>query len=64
MKKVKFPKQLFVAAEPPWKKGEDWFYSAGPKISDLHGFIDKEGKLQVATYELVEVKMLQLEEQK
>ena len=62
MKKPKFPKQLFVAAEGPWKKGEDWFYEAGPKISDLHGFIDKKGELQVATYELVNIKTLKLEE--
>ena len=55
MKKSKFPKQLFVAAEAPWKKGGDAFYSAGPKISDLHGFIDKDGELQVATYEFIEV---------
>ena len=62
MKKPKFPKQIYVAAEGPWKRGGDAYYSAGPKIADLHGFIDKDGELQVATYTLVEVRTLKLEE--
>ena len=62
LKKSRFPKQIFVAAEGPYKKGGEWFYGAGAKIADLFSYIDKNGELEVATYELVEVKILELEE--
>ena len=64
MKKPKFPKQIYVAAEGPWKRGGDAYYSADPNMPGLMGFVDKNGELRVALYELVEVKTLKLEEHK
>ena len=56
----KFPKYLFVAKEGTRKH---IYYGAEEDISKLVGFIDEQGNLDIATYELVLVKRMRLEEQ-
>jgi len=57
---AKFPKRLFVAKEGTKKHV---YYGAEEEISKLIGFIDEQGTLYIATYELVEVKRWVLEEE-
>ena len=54
---LKFPKQLFVAKEVTTKHT---YFEAAAEPSKLVGFIDEKGNLEVATYELVEVKKFTL----
>ena len=59
MTPAKFPKYLFVAKEGIKKS---IYYGAEEDISRLTGFIDEHGNLDIATYELVIVKHMRLEE--
>ena len=59
-KHTKFPKYLFVAKEGTKKHV---YYGAEEEISKLVGFIDDTGTLDIATYELVLVKKMRLEEE-
>ena len=58
--KSTFPKQLFVAKEGTKK---NMYYGAQEKIHELMGFVDERGNLEIATYELVSVKRMRLEEE-
>ena len=60
MPKNKFPEYLFVAREGTKKHV---YYGAEENISNLVGFIDEHGTLEIATYELVLVKKMRLEEE-
>ena len=57
---LKFPKQLFVAKEGTTKHT---YFGAETEPSKLVGFVDEKGSLEVATYELVEVKKFALVEE-
>ena len=57
---LKFPKQLFVAKEGTSKHT---YFGAEAEPSKLVGFVDEKGSLEVATYELVEVKKFALVEE-
>ena len=59
-KNKKFPKYLFIAKEGTKRST---YYGAEEDISKLLGFIDEKGNLDIATYELVLVKRLSLEEE-
>jgi len=56
----KFPKYLFVAKEGTRKH---IYYGAEEDIGKLVGFINEQGNLDIATYELVLVKRMKLEEE-
>ena len=60
MTPAKFPKHLFVAKEGTKKHV---YYGAEEDFNQLVGFIDNKGNLEIATYELVSVKRMRLEEE-
>ena len=55
----KFPKYLYIAKEGTSKHA---YYGAEDDTKKLVGYIDKNGNLDIAIYELVSVKHMQLEE--